>query len=136
MGSATLKKQAHYQGTGKRKTAVAQVKLLPGSGSITVNGVPYEERFTRLKYRQTIIKPLQVTETQGKYDAIIKVAGGGTTGQCDAIAHGISRALLKANEKFRPLLRGDELLTRDSRAKERKKPGLKRARKAPQYTKR
>ena len=131
-----MKKQAYHHGTGKRKTAVAQVKLLPGSGLITVNGVPYEERFIRLEYRQTILKPLQATETLDKYDAVIKVAGGGTTGQCQAIAHGIARALLNVDERFKPILRQDELLTRDSRAKERKKPGLKRARKAPQYTKR
>ena len=115
---------------------MAQVKLLPGSGLITVNGVPYEKRFVRLEYRQTILKPLQATETLDKYDAVIKVAGGGTTGQCQAISHGIARALLSADERFKSVLRQDELLTRDSRAKERKKPGLKRARKAPQYTKR
>jgi len=82
------------------------------------------------------MKPLVVTETVGKYDAMVKVAGGGVAGQCGAICHGIARALLQEDEKYRPLLRQDGLLTRDSRIKERKKPGLKRARKAPQYTKR
>jgi small subunit ribosomal protein S9 len=131
-----LKKKVYYYGTGKRKTAVAQVRLLTGNGAIIVNGVPYDERFTRLAHRQTIMKPLVTTESVGKYDAVIKVAGGGVSGQCDAICHGIARALLRKDEKLRSLLRKDGLLTRDSRIKERKKPGLKRARKAKQYTKR
>ncbi len=131
-----MKKKVYYYGTGKRKTAVAQVRLLTGNGAIIVNGVPYDERFTRLAHRQTIMKPLVTTESVGKYDAVIKVAGGGVSGQCDAICHGIARALLRKDEKLRSLLRKDGLLTRDSRIKERKKPGLKRARKAKQYTKR
>ena len=131
-----MKKKVYYYGTGKRKTAVAQVRLLTGNGAIIVNGVPYDEHFTRLAHRQTIMKPLVTTETVGKYDAVIKVAGGGVSGQCDAICHGIARALLRKDEKLRSLLRKDGLLTRDSRIKERKKPGLKRARKAKQYTKR
>ena len=131
-----MQKKAYTHGTGRRKTAVAQVKLVAGNGAIIVNGMPYEERFNRLSHRQTILKPLMVTETAGKYDAVIKVSGGGIAGQSDAISHGIARALLKEDEKFKPLLRQDGLLTRDSRIKERKKPGLKRARKAPQYTKR
>ena len=130
------KKKEYSHGTGKRKEAVAQVRLMPGSGAITVNGMPYEERFNRIAHRQIIMKPMEVTETVGKYDAIIKVAGGGIAGQCGAISHGISRALLDENEKHRPPLRQGGLLTRDSRVKERQKPGLKRARKAPQYTKR
>ena len=129
-------KKSYFHGTGRRKTAVAQVRLFPGNGAIIVNGTPYEERFIRLEHRQKIMKPLLVTENMGKYDTMVKVAGGGVTGQCDAISHGIARALLKADEKLRLLLRQDGLLTRDSRIKERKKPGLKRARKAPQYTKR
>lgn len=131
-----MKKKAYSHGTGKRKTAVAQVRLLPGSGAIIINGVPYEERFNRIEHRQTIMKPLVATETVGKYDALVKVAGGGVAGQCGAICHGIARALLQESGKFKPLLRQDGLLTRDSRVKERNKPGLKRARKAPQYTKR
>lgn len=131
-----MKKKGYSHGTGRRKEAVAQVKLVPGSGAIIINGIPYDQRFTRTEHRQTIMKPLVVTETGGRYDAMVKVAGGGVAGQCGAIAHGIARALLQENEKFRLLLRQDGLLTRDSRAKERKKPGLKRARKAPQYTKR
>ncbi len=131
-----MKKKAYSHGTGKRKTAVAQVRLFPGSGTIIINGIPYEERFVRTQHRQTIMKPLVTTETVGRYDALVKVAGGGVAGQCGAICHGIARALLQENEKYRPLLRQDGLLTRDSRIKERNKPGLKRARKAPQYTKR
>jgi small subunit ribosomal protein S9 len=131
-----LKKKTYSYGTGKRKTAVAQVRLLPGSGAIIINGVPFEERFTQLQHRQTIMKPLVVTETIGKYDTMVKVAGGGVSGQCGAICHGIARALLQENEKYKPILRQEGLFTRDSRVKERKKPGLKRARKAPQYTKR
>ncbi len=131
-----MKEKTYYFGTGRRKAAVAQVRLLPGSGTILVNGVPYDERFTRLDHRQTIMKPLVTTETAGKYDAMVKVSGGGVTGQCHAICHGIARALLRKDEKLRSLLRKDGLLTRDPRVKERKKPGLKRARKAPQYTKR
>ncbi len=131
-----MEKQAYFSGTGKRKEAVAQVKLFPGKGAIIVNGTPYEERFTRLEHRHTIMQPLVVTENTGKFNAVIKVAGGGISGQCGAICHGIAKALLKADESLRGALRREGLLTRDSRAKERKKPGLKRARKAPQYTKR
>jgi small subunit ribosomal protein S9 len=131
-----LKKKTYSQGTGRRKTAVAQVRLVPGSGEIIINGMPYEQRFVRFEHRQAIVKPLIVTETMGKYDISIKVNGGGVSGQSGAVSHGIARALLKEDEKFKALLRQDGLLTRDSRAKERKKPGLKRARKAPQYTKR
>ncbi len=131
-----MAKETYFYGTGKRKTAMAKVRLLHGSGSITVTGVPYEEVFNRLAHSQTIMQPFLTTDTVGRYDAVIKVAGGGRAGQCSAIAHGISRALLKSDENFRPALRQNGLLTRDSRVKERKKPGLKRARKAPQYTKR
>jgi small subunit ribosomal protein S9 len=131
-----LKKKTYSQGTGRRKTAVAQVRLAPGSGEIVINGMAYDERFVRFEHRQTIIKPFMVTETMGKFDVSVKVSGGGISGQSGAISMGISRALLKEDEKFKAALRGDGLLTRDSRAKERKKPGLKRARKAPQYTKR
>ncbi|MFC1966294.1 30S ribosomal protein S9 [Chloroflexota bacterium] len=131
-----MNKQTYHHGTGRRKTSVAQVRLLQGDGAIIVNGVPYEERFSRYVYREIIMKPLLVTESLGKYNAVIKVAGGGISGQSGAISHGIARALVRANESLKPLLRQNGLLTRDSRVKERKKPGLKRARKAPQYTKR
>ncbi len=129
-------KKTYTGGTGRRKTSVAQVRLSPGTGNITVDGVNYEERFTRFDHRQSILKPLVVTATGLKYDIIVKVSGGGITGQADSIAMGISRALLKEDEKHKAILRKEGLLTRDPRAKERKKAGLKRARKASQYTKR
>ena len=132
-----MEKQTYFQKTGKRKSAVAQVRLLPGGGgAIVVNGTPYEELFTRLVHRQTIEKPLMLTESLDKYTVTVKVAGGGISGQSGAIAHGIARALVKADENLKLVLRQNGLLTRDSRVKERKKPGLRRARKAPQYTKR
>ncbi len=131
-----MEKQTYFYGTGRRKTAVAQVRLLPGNGAIIINGVPYEELFPRLEHRRTIVEPLLVTESVDKYNAVVKVAGGGISGQSGAISHGIARALVKADERLRPILRQSALLTRDSRVKERKKAGLKRARKAPQYTKR
>ena len=131
-----MDKQTYFHGTGRRKTAVARVKLLPGDGAIIINGTPYEEQFPRLEHRRVMMQPLLVTERNGKYNVVVKVNGGGVSGQSDAISHGIARALLRSDEKLRPLLRQYGLLTRDSRVKERKKPGLKRARKAPQYTKR
>ena len=131
-----MEKQTYYWGTGRRKAAVAQVRLTAGNGAIIINGVPYEERSLQLEHRQAILRPLMVTESVGKYNAVVKVAGGGISGQSDAISHGIARALVRADENLKPILRQNGLLTRDPRAKERKKAGLKRARKAPQYTKR
>ncbi len=131
-----MAEQAYFYGTGRRKSAVARVKLMPGAGAIIVNGVPYEEVFHRAEQRQTVARPLVVTENLGKYNAVIKVSGGGISGWSGAVCLGIARALLVVDEGFRPTLRQNGLLTRDSRVKERKKPGLKRARKAPQYTKR
>ncbi|MSQ23223.1 MAG: 30S ribosomal protein S9 [Chloroflexi bacterium] len=121
---------------GGRKTAAARVLLQPGTGTILIDGIPMEERFTRLLWQATITLPLRVTNTNRAYNVLAKVSGGGTSGQAGAIAHGIARALVKLDETHRPALRQAALLTRDSRVKERKKPGLKRARKAPQYTKR
>lgn len=131
-----LEKQTYFYGTGRRKTAVAQVRLFPGEGAIVVNGVPYEELLPRLAHRQTVLQPFLVTDSVGKYNTVVKVAGGGISGQSGAISHGIARALVRADERLKPVLRQNGLLTRDARAKERKKVGLKRARKAPQYTKR
>ena len=131
-----MAKQNYFQKTGRRKASVAQVRLTEGGGAIIVNGVPIEELFPRLTHRQLIERPLKLTQSHDKYSVMVKVAGGGITGQSGAIAHGIARALVEADESLRPVLRQDGLLTRDSRVKERKKPGLKRARKAPQYTKR
>jgi small subunit ribosomal protein S9 len=131
-----VEKQAYFYGTGRRKTAVARVKVVPGNGAIIINGVPYEDLFTRPELRRRIIQPLVMTESMGKYNIVVKVEGGGTSSQGGAVSHGIARALVEIDEKAKATLRKNGLLTRDSRGKERKKPGLKRARKAPQYTKR
>lgn len=131
-----MEKQAYSQKTGRRKTAVAQVRLTAGGGAIVVNGIPCEERFPRMVHRETIMAPLVLTGTLDKYSVMVQVAGGGLTGQSGAISMGIARALVDTDESLKPVLRQKGLLTRDSRAKERKKIGLKRARKAPQYTKR
>jgi len=131
-----LAKQTYFAGTGRRKTAIAQVRLMPGNGAITVNGIPYEEIFSSLEFQRTILKPLIATENLGKYNVVAKVEGGGVSGQSGALSHGIARALLKVDDNFKAILRQSGLLTRDPRVKERKKAGLKRARKAPQYTKR
>ncbi len=131
-----MTKQHYFQKVGRRKTAVAQVRLTEGGGAIIVNGMAFEELFPRLAHRETIEQPLRVTQSQDKFSVMVKVAGGGISGQSGAIAHGIARALVEADESLKPILRQNGLLTRDSRVKERKKPGLKRARKAPQYTKR
>ncbi len=131
-----MEKQNYFHKTGRRKTAVAQVRLLAGGGAIIVNGTPYKELFPRVAHHQTIARPLMLTESLGKYNVTVKVAGGGVSGQSGAISHGIARALVEADESLKTVLRRNGLLTRDSRVKERKKPGLKRARKAKQYTKR
>ena len=131
-----MNKQSYFYGTGRRKEAVARVRVMAGNGAIIVNGTPYEERFPSLEHQRTIAQPLMVTESTDKYNVVAKVEGGGVTGQSGAISHGISRALVKADERYKPMLRQNGLLTRDPRTKERKKPGLRRARKAPQYTKR
>lgn len=128
--------KSYIWATGKRKCAIAQVRLFPGNGGITINGKPYEELFSRLEHRHMIESPFLVTDTIGKFRVTVKVEGGGASGQAGAIRHGIARALVKESELFKPFLRKEGLLTRDARIKERKKYGLKRARKAPQYTKR
>lgn len=126
----------HY-GTGRRKEAVARVRLYPGEGGITVNGKPVQEYFGgRVLHQMNITQPLRLTGTLDRFTITVRVAGGGVAGQAGAIRHGISRALLRFNEELRPDLKRAKLLTRDARVKERKKVGLKRARKAPQYTKR
>ena len=128
--------QAYFYGTGRRKTAVARVRIMPGRGTIVINGVPYEELLSRTELRQMVVKPLVVTETLSKYNVVVKTEGGGIAGQAGAISHGIARALVRANPDNRLKLKRNGLLTRDPRAKERKKAGLRKARKAPQYTKR
>ena len=125
-----------YYGTGRRKTSVARVRLVPGEGNIVINKRPLAEYFG-LKTLELIIKqPLNLTETIGKYDVIATVEGGGPSGQAGAIRHGISRALLEVDAELRPALKRAGFLTRDSREKERRKYGLKKARKASQFSKR
>jgi small subunit ribosomal protein S9 len=128
--------QNYVYATGRRKTAVARVRLLPGDGAIVVNGKPSGEYFGGASPEGALVLPFRVTETEGRYSASVLVAGGGVSGQVGAIRHGIARALVSAHPDARRALREAGLLTRDPRAKERKKYGLKRARKAPQYTKR
>ena len=123
-------------GTGRRKTAVARVRLLPGEGEIVVNGRSLLEHFGQAIDEGDVRLPFRVTGTEGRFNAMIKVEGGGVTGQAGAIRHGIARAILELDPETRLSLRQAGLLTRDPRMKERKKYGLKRARKAPQYTKR
>jgi len=127
---------SYLYGTGRRKEAVARVRLLPGDGSIIVNGKEIAEYFGGATPLAAMRLPFRVTETEGRYSATILVAGGGFSGQAGAIRHGIARALVSGHPDSRAALREAGLLTRDPRAKERKKYGLKRARKAPQYTKR
>ena len=125
-----------YYGTGRRKKSIARVYLIPGTGKITVNKRDIEEYFGLETLKVVVRQPLAATETLGKYDAIITVKGGGFTGQAGAIRHGIARALLKVDGEFRPTLKKAGYLTRDPRMKERKKYGLKAARRAPQFSKR
>jgi small subunit ribosomal protein S9 len=127
---------AFYYGTGRRKTAVARVRLLPGEGEIVVNGRTMDQHFGNAVNEADVRMPFRVTGTDGRFNTLVKVEGGGVTGQAGAIRHGIARALLQLDEAHRLSLRQAGLLTRDPRMKERKKYGLKRARKAPQYTKR
>ncbi len=126
----------YYYGTGRRKSSVARVRLYPGEGGFVVNGKPGDEYFPRMGDVATALEPLRVVGAEERFQISVVVAGGGITGQSEAVRHGIARALLESNPDLRPALKQAGLLTRDPRAKERKKPGLKRARKAPQYTKR
>ncbi|WP_020006837.1 30S ribosomal protein S9 [Salinicoccus albus] len=128
--------KVEYYGTGRRKTSVARVRLVPGEGNVTVNGrdmrdyLPFESLILDLS------QPFSVTETEGNYDVLVNVDGGGFTGQAQAIRHGIARALLEADPDNRGVLKRAGLLTRDPRMTERKKPGLKKARRSPQFSKR
>ena len=131
-----MKSAAYFQGTGRRKTAIARVRLVPGDGNVIVNGKPLAEYFAGETSAQIALIPFQVTNSGRRFNAMVKVVGGGHAGQIGAISHGIARALLQSDAEHRTALRKAGLLTRDPRAKERKKPGLKRARKAPQFTKR
>ena len=127
----------YYEGIGRRKTSTARVRLhTGGTGAITVNDKPVDEYFGRQTDAQAVAAPLKLAGADQRFDVTAKVSGGGDTGQADAVAMGVARALLEVDAELKPMLRKAGYLTRDARAKERKKPGLKRARKAPQYTKR
>ena len=125
-----------YMGTGRRKSSIARVRLVEGTGKITINGKDIEEFFDLETLKVIVRQPLTVTNTLSKYDVICSVNGGGVSGQAGAIRHGIARALNEANSEYRPVLKANGFLTRDPRMKERKKYGLKKARKAPQFSKR
>ncbi|GIP36289.1 30S ribosomal protein S9 [Paenibacillus sp. J2TS4] len=128
--------QVQYYGTGRRKHSVARVRLVPGEGRIVINKRDLNDYFGLETLKLIVKQPLTLTETDGKYDVLVTAHGGGTTGQAGAIRHGISRALLKADPEFRGSLKKAGFLTRDPRMKERKKYGLKAARRAPQFSKR
>ena len=130
------KEQEVFNGTGRRKSSIARVRIMSGKGNITVNGKSLDEYFGEETLKVIVRQPLTVTDTLDKYDVIATVKGGGFSGQAGAVRHGIARALNAANLEYRPALKSNGLLTRDSRAKERKKYGLKKARKAPQFSKR
>ncbi len=125
-----------YLGTGRRKTAVARVRLLPGDGKITINGKEFEEYFPNRTLRLIVMQPLVLTELANRFDLMARVHGGGVSGQAGAVRLGVARALVKANPELRKQLRQEGFITRDPRMKERKKYGLHKARKAPQYSKR
>ena len=137
MAKSTSKKKIQYWGTGRRKKAIARVRLIPaGDGTITINKKSIDEYFGLDTLKFIVRQPLVLTDTVAKYDVVVNVCGGGFTGQAGAIRHGIARALLEAEPETRAALKKEGFLTRDSRMKERKKYGLKKARKAPQFSKR
>ncbi|MDO4922701.1 MAG: 30S ribosomal protein S9 [Peptococcaceae bacterium] len=125
-----------YYGTGRRKSSVARVRLVPGNGNVTINGKDMAEYFGKKTLEMIVMQPLELTETVGRFDVKVNATGGGTSGQAGAIRHGIARALLQADPEYRPALKRAGYLTRDPRMKERKKYGLKAARRAPQFSKR
>ncbi len=129
-------KQQYFYGTGRRKSSVARVRVYPGSGKITINGRDIDDYFGLETLKLIVRQPLALTETTEQFDIVCTVAGGGVTGQAGAIRHGLSRALLLFNPELRPVLKKAGFLTRDPRMKERKKYGLKAARRAPQFSKR
>ena len=128
--------QVQYYGTGRRKSSVARVRLIPGKGQITINGRPFVDYVPNGAVRLDVLQPLTLTGTETSYDVIVNVCGGGISGQAGAIRHGITRALLEVNPEYRSVLKKAGLVTRDPRAKERKKYGLKGERRAPQFSKR
>ena len=137
MAKATSKKKVQFWGTGRRKKAIARVRLIPaGDGTITINGKSMDEYLCLDTLKYIVRQPLELVGATAKYDVIVNVSGGGFTGQAGAIRHGIARALLEAEPETRTALKKEGFLTRDSRMKERKKYGLKKARRAPQFSKR
>ncbi len=137
MAKASVKKKIQFWGTGRRKKAIARVRLIPGgNGTIVINDRAFENYFPQGTMQYIVKQPLVAVEVESKYDVIVNVIGGGYTGQAGAIRLGIARALLEAEENCRPVLKAAGFLTRDPRAKERKKYGLKKARRAPQFSKR
>ena len=132
----SAKKKLQYWGTGRRKKAIARVRLVPGNGTVSINKRSIEDYFGLDTLKLIVNQPFGVTETEGKFDIVANVNGGGFSGQAGAIRHGVARALLSADETYKPLLKKAGLLTRDPRMKERKKYGLKAARRAPQFSKR
>lgn len=131
-----MAKQVVYSATGKRKQSIARVRLFPGEGKIMVNSRDFKEYFKRESLITVIMEPFRLTNTENAYDVIADLAGGGISGQAGALRHSISKALLEINEEYRSILKREGFLTRDSRVKERKKYGLKKARKRPQFSKR
>ena len=131
-----MAKSSRFYGTGRRKSSVARVYLVPGTGKVTINKKDMDDYFGLNTLKVIVNQPFAATGTTGKYDVLVNVKGGGFTGQAGAIRHGISRALLQADADYRPALKKAGFLTRDPRMKERKKPGLKAARRAPQFSKR
>ena len=128
--------QVQYQAVGRRKKAIARVRLIPGEGKIVINGRDIENYFGLETLKMTVRQPLVLTSLEGRYDVLVNVYGGGLSGQAGAIRHGVSRALVKADPELRPAIKKAGFLTRDPRMKERKKYGLKAARRAPQFSKR
>ena len=131
-----MAEKVNYYATGRRKNSTAKVRLVPGEGKIIVNQKDFKEYFNREALTTMIVEPLKLTNTDSAYDVVAQLLGGGITGQAGALRHGISRALLEINEEYRDILKREGFLTRDSRMKERKKYGLKKARKRPQFSKR
>ena len=136
MARVAKKDTTVFMGTGRRKTSIARVRIMPGKGNFTINGKDINDYLNTDVLRTLAKQPFVVSGTEGKFDTIVKVEGGGPSGQAGAIRHGLARALVEADEANKPAIKAAGLLTRDPRMKERKKPGLKKARKAPQFSKR
>ena len=136
MARVAKKDTTVFMGTGRRKTSIARVRIMPGKGNFTINGKDINDYLNTDVLRALAKAPFAVSGTEGKFDTIVKVEGGGPSGQAGAIRHGLARALVEADEANKPAIKAAGFLTRDPRMKERKKPGLKKARKAPQFSKR